>query len=334
MRNHSRLVFWLGILITVVSLWFALAYVNIVDIYLQLTHSHALFSIPLLISFSLYYWIKAIRWQQLLKPVIDTKAATIFSPMMIGFFGNNILPARLGEFIRMYLGAKRLNIRKSQVLATIILERIFDILTIVILLGLTVITSDSVPGILVSAGYSAAIIGGGLLLCLSFYVLRTATFLALSNKLLFFTSEKIKHAILHHLEIGSTGLNAIRDVGLLAKIIITSFAQWACMGFTIYFSLLAVDISASITASLVVLSLTVFAVIIPSSPGFFGPIQLAYMLALKPFGVTASDAFAASVFFHVITYFSVVILGFYLLHRAGYTVKTLKEESSHTENAI
>ena len=75
------------------------------------------------------------------------------------------------------------------------------------------------------------------------------------------------------------------------------------MGVTIYFSLVAVNITAPFSASLVVLAFIVFAVIIPSTPGFFGTIQLAYMLALKPFGITETDAIAASVFFHIITYY-------------------------------
>ena len=88
MNNHSRLVFLLGILISVVSLWVTLTYVDIHEIYTLLVHSHGLMAIPLIAAFSLYYWIKAIRWQQLLHPMTITKVATIFTPMMIGFFGN------------------------------------------------------------------------------------------------------------------------------------------------------------------------------------------------------------------------------------------------------
>ena len=96
----------------------------------------------------------------------QTNAATIFTPMMIGFFANNILPARLGEFVRMYLGARSLNLSNSQVLATIIMERVFDILTIVIYLGIAILLDHNTPPLLLSAGYTATILALSLILCI------------------------------------------------------------------------------------------------------------------------------------------------------------------------
>lgn len=330
MNNHSRLVFLLGILISVVSLWITLTYVDIHEIYTLLVHSHGLMAIPLIVAFSLYYWIKAIRWQQLLQPIADTKTSAIFTPMMIGFLGNNILPARLGEFIRMYLGAKLLKLNNSQIFATIIMERVFDILTIVFYLGIAILLENDIPPLLLSAGYLATFLGFGLLLCIVVYVRWTQFSLVLIKKCLFFLPSGFTKSVTHHLEIGSRGLHAIRDSKLTIKIISTSLAQWGCMGITIYFSLMAVDISTPLSAAFIVLAFTVFAVIIPAAPGFFGTIQLAYILALRPYDIPESDAFAASVFFHVITYFSVLFVGFYLLHRLGYTMKQLRLETEST----
>lgn len=334
MKKYSHSIFIFGIFISAATLWIALSKVNLHGIYIALIHSHYFYSIPLLTAYSVYYWIKAIRWQQLLKPLLHTTPSKIFSPMIIGFLGNNILPARLGEFVRMYLGAKVLKLTNTQVLATIILERLFDVLTIVFLLGIALLTSENISHDLVSAGFVATIVGLSLLFCIAIYVRWTNTFLLIINKLLFFLPSNVRNSITHQLEIGAVGLHAIRNKTLLANIIITSLAQWICMGISIYFSLQAVDITTPISASLVVLSFTVFAVVIPAAPGFFGTIQIAFLLALKPFGVSETDAVAASIFFHVITYFSVIFIGFYFLHRIGYTLRSLKAESETSDADI
>ena len=51
---------------------------------------------PMLAAYALYYWVKAVRWRFLLLPIRDATSHALFRPMMIGFFGNNVLPAHLG----------------------------------------------------------------------------------------------------------------------------------------------------------------------------------------------------------------------------------------------
>jgi hypothetical protein len=61
----------------------------------------------------------------------------------------------------------------------------------------------------------------------------------------------------------------------------------------------------------------VVGITLPSSPGYFGNIQLAYVLALKPFGIDAGSAIAASLFFHALAYPAVVIVGLIYLRTQG-----------------
>ncbi len=76
------------------------------------------------------------------------------------------------------------------------------------------------------------------------------------------------------------------------------------------------------------LALNIAAITLPSAPGFFGTIQLCFVLALKPYGIDASDAFAASVFYHVLEYVAVTSTGLYYLKGIGHDLSQLRKDAS------
>lgn len=322
-----RLLIFVGVAISVLFLWLALKETNFREIGTALGRSALWLMAPLLVAYGAYYWLKAIRWRMLLKPMADVRTGEIVSPMMIGFMGNNILPAHLGEFIRMYLGAKQLGLRKTQVLATIVLERMFDVLSVVLFLGLVLIVGKNVPAQLETVGYVTAAIGLGSMVLIACYVKWTDRFLRETRRALFFVPGKIREAVLHQLEVGVEGLAAIKRPGLLFGIVTTSLGQWACMGVSNYIAIRAIGIDTRMSAAFVVLAATTFAVTLPTAPGFLGTVQVAFKIALVPYGVAAGDAVAASVFFHVPTYLAVTFVGLWFLKRTGYRLRQLREDA-------
>jgi uncharacterized protein (TIRG00374 family) len=332
--KHNWLVFIVGVAISIVCLWLALRGTNFDQIGQTLAQAQLWYGLPLLFFYMLFYWIKAIRWRMMLQPMRRTHARELFTPMMMGFFANNILPAHLGEFVRMYLGAKMLRLDHAQVLATIILERIFDFLAVVLFLGVALILGGQVSDQLANIGYGVALTGLGLLLATVMFVTSTGPFLALIRKATFFLPNNIQHKILHHLEISAMGFTSIKRPRLLAGIIVTSLLQWLLIGACIYCGLLSVGIEAPASASFVVLAATVFAVTLPAAPGFFGSMQLAFTLSLLPYGIGEGQAFAASVVFHAVTYLSVTLLGIYLLRHLGYKLGELRQQVESAEVGV
>jgi len=325
--GKRRLLILAGVAISAVFLWYSLRGTDFARIGEALARANWWLSLPMLGSYCLYYWIKALRWRMLLAPMTKTTARAIFSPMMIGFMFNNILPAHLGEFVRMYLGARQLGIRNTQVLATIVLERMFDFLSVVFFLGLVLLVGKDVPPTLVHIGYVTALVGLAFMAVAAVYITWTTPFLAFVKRVSFFVPRKIRDAILHQLEIGVQGLFALKQPRLLAGIVITSLAQWACMGVSAYLAIVAVGIETRMSAAFVVLAATTFGVTLPAAPGFLGSIQAAFKAALTPYKVSATAAFAASAFFHVPTYLIVTLPGLYLLKRTGYKMKQIREEA-------
>ncbi len=332
MSLRSKLLLIMGIVVTLLALWFSVRDIKIEDLYQTLLKTEIWLILPFLISFSAYYWLKAVRWQLLLRPIKHTSSTEIFSPMMLGFFGNNILPAHLGDFVRMYLVSKKLSITNTEVLATIIMERIFDILSIVFLLLMIMLSGTAIPDNLTRAGYLATLIGLLLFFTTIVAVIWPKPVITLTNKLLFFLPNKLRGKLCNHLELGLNGFHSLKSPTLLLGITLTSIFQWVLMGITIHIALLAVGAAGSITASFTVLVFTIFAVMIPAAPGFFGTIQLAFVLALKPFGISENDAIAGSIVFHAVTYFSVILLGIFLLHQMGYNLKRFVKDSESSKS--
>lgn len=332
-KQKKRALLTLGILISIGFLWFALRGTDFAEIGHALANSDPWMIAPLLATYGLYYWIKAVRWRLLLLPIKDSTSRALFRPMMIGFFGNNVLPAHLGEFVRMYLGARQLALRNSEVLATIVLERMFDFLAVVFFLGVALVLGRDVPEDLVTIGYVTGIVGLAFMIVAGLYVTWTPLFLAAVRRLTFFLPASLRSAGLHQLEVGAMGLQSLRRLPLLLGVVATSIVQWGFMGLTIYASLRAVDLDVRLSPAFVVLAATTFGVTLPAAPGFLGTVQAAYVLALAPYGVSRSDAFAASAIFHVPTYLAVTLLGLWMLKGAGYRVGEIQRAAESAAEA-
>ncbi len=326
-QSRKRLLILVGLLISVAFLWFSLQGTEFGAIGESLANAQLWMVIPLLLTYAFFYWVKNIRWWLLLLPMKRASQREIFGPMMIGFMGNNILPAHLGEFVRMHLGARQLGLRYSQVLATIVLERMLDFLAVVFFLGLVLVFGRDVPPDLTRIGYITAAVTLVGVVGAAVYATWTSPFLGLVRRTTFFLPAKLRAGLLHQLEVGALGLHALKDFRLLIGIVATSILQWSAVGVAVYLSIRAVGIEVGASAAFVTLAATTFGVTLPAAPGFLGTIQAAYVLSLAPFGVDRSEAFAASAFFHVPTYLAVTLLGLWLLRRSGQRLGQLQQEA-------
>jgi len=332
-RKHHILVL-ISFVTSAVLLIIATKGVRLADVASVIAQSHWEYALPMLASYAAFYWLKLVRWHYLLKPMREAKLRVLFSPMMLGFFANNLLPARLGEFVRMYLGAKTLALGNSQVLASIVLERVMDILVTVLFFGAALLLANKLPEQIIAFSYVAAVLSLALIGGLVVFTLWTSKILQLVTHLLRIFPERLQHKVHGQLELAASGLDAFRDGKLLAPIVLTSIGQWLFLVFAIQLSLTAVGIVAELNTALLVLVFTVVAVTIPSAPGFFGSIQAAYVFALIPAQVAEQNAIAASVFFHLFTYASVTLLGFYLLKRLNSNLHQIKVETESAKHTV
>ena len=125
---------WLGVAVSAVLLWVAVRGVSLDEVLQQLRQVRPVWLVPVIVSIFLRFWLTAVRWQVLLRPVKRVGIHRLFAITMIGFMANNVLPARLGEFVRAYALGRSEALPPSLPFATIVIERIFDGFTLLLFL--------------------------------------------------------------------------------------------------------------------------------------------------------------------------------------------------------
>jgi len=323
-KNARALIF--GIVISLLAFYFALKNVDISTLLDSVFSADIAWMVVVLIAYMIHYWLKSMRWCDLLEPVKPVRVAEAYPVMMTGFFANNFLPAHLGEFVRMYVGSKFFRIRKTEVLATIVLERILDFSVVALMFGGALASGGDISDRLVYAGYvliAATTVAWILLFIFLRYEQSALRFVERALKLL---PERIGKRFIEILLLVITAMHSMKSPRLVTRSIVLSLLQWALVGFAIYAALRSVGVETGATGAMVTLAATVLAVSLPAAPGFFGTIQLAFVLALVPFGVSESDALAGSVIFHIISYSYVMLSGVIALQQLNIRVTELRRD--------
>ncbi|MEE8348884.1 MAG: lysylphosphatidylglycerol synthase transmembrane domain-containing protein, partial [Acidobacteriota bacterium] len=185
----------------------------------------------------LFFWLKAIRWRFLLTPLRIFRTQEIVPPLMIGFMGNNILPAHLGELIRVFVLGRQFTLSKAAVFSTVVLERVLDMLVILIFVGIGLRFVEGLPSWVQTTALSMAGFALFISLLLLAFVFRTRLFLEAYRKFFHFLPSRSFHKIDEFMASMAHGLGSIKNIRNAFWIILTSFLQWTVMGGMIYVSL-------------------------------------------------------------------------------------------------
>lgn len=325
---------FVGTLVTVACLYWAVKDIDWTEVgqgFAQARYE----SIPLYLLFlGLFFWLKAIRWSWLLLPVKVITPRQVAGPMMAGFMGNNILPAHLGEFIRVVLLGRQERISMAGVLTSVAIERLLDVFAVLLLVGIGLVCVRDIPDNLRQAFLGVGLIAlvGVLVLVAGLIWLRQAVAWGRAVVARLPISVARQAQLSELIESAATGTTALKQGHLLLKLLVNSLVQWGCNCVMIYISLRSFGIAVPFAATLILLGVLVFAVTIPSTPGFFGAIQLAFVKTLAVFGVVEATAFAASIYYHLLQYVVVTAVGIWCVWRAGATVTGLQHDAELLEN--
>lgn len=280
---------------------------------------------------AVFYWLKVVRWKYLLSPLGQFRPLKELMPStIIGFAFNNVLPAHLGEFVRVFVFSKQTKLPRTAVLSSIVLERIFDIIAILFFLVVGVWLAD-IPEL--KTRVESAIILFTVLVCLGlvaavFFLVKTTLVVSIVDRVLGwfrFMPKSLIDKVATILHVGADGLASLRSGRLLAGIMGTSLLQWLLNAVLIHLSLVAFGIPTSLAVSAIVMGVTAFGVTIPSSPGYFGVIQLCFLLVLGQFVDDDETVFAASIYYHMVQWIPVTCIGMILFVRSGMTVADVEQ---------
>ena len=218
------------------------------------------------------------RWQWLLKPVGAVPFAPAWRAGMIGIGGNMVLPAKAGEFLRAYVIGRSMNISKVGAFATVVVERIFDGMTmLLILLGLIAFGVRDEQ--LQKVGLAGAVFYVLALAGLVIFMARRAWFEGILRRLL---PAALLEKTLHLVDKFASGLDSLRSPKQLGMVTLLSLVTWAFIPFSFWFALLAFDFHVPVPflAAVLMLPLVAFGLTIPGAPGGVGVFEWTGYLAL------------------------------------------------------
>ena len=252
------------------------------------------------------FLFRAYRWQLLVAPIAHLPVSVFFSATLIGFMGNNILPLRAGELLRLYALVRLGPVSMSLALATGTLDRVFDMLLVSLFLAI------GLPLIPALGGYVAPNV---LFLSLVVVLLGAGWWLVQGENLKWV--RRVPQRMQPMVEAFLGSLQVLRSGPLLLKTVLVSALIWG--GMVIYFWLLlyACAFSLPLEAAFIVMLLVAVGVALPAAPGFIGVFQYAVVVALSFFSVSKEDALSFSIVAHLALYVPVTLGGLFLLFRSG-----------------
>lgn len=284
---------------------------------------------------AVFYWLKAYRWKLLLAPVRPFEPGReLLPPIMVGFAFNNVLPLRLGELARVVVFATKHTLAMSTVLASVALERILDALTILGLLALGIWNLEQVSPDIRGRMLSGSVAVGAAAAAIVVYLIWTRPFIFVAAwclRRMPVIGARFEQKFIAILEAGAVGLAALKSGRLLAGIAATSVAQWVLN--TLYFivCLRAFQIDVPWPGVLVLMGVVAFGVAVPSVPGYFGVMQLLFMLVLQLFGAHKEQVFAASIYYQMSQFIPVTLTGLLCFAGMGIKMKDIRRENSPPE---
>ena len=273
-----------------------------------------LFSLVILLNL-FQYVIRAWRWRILIEPIKKTAFSSRLYALMIGFAANCILPARLGEIIRAnYLG-QREHISASSTFGTIVVERIFDGLTLLLFLmiGLMGTTfSDEWRSVGVSLRATGFFLLAAYLLLISFLIgfkIKAKLFLNLLDRLLFMVPGKFRSKIIDVVWNFSLGVAMTRKPHQWVLVVFYSLLLWFASLGQIKLVELSIDLRMPLIAPFLVMAMASLGVMIPSAPGFIGTFHLSVQYAYLFYGIGKEEGLSAAILWHASFFFPTLIFG-------------------------
>jgi uncharacterized protein (TIRG00374 family) len=251
----------------------------------------------------------------------------------VGFAASSVLPARAGEVIRPYFLARHERMSATGAFATIILERVLDMIAVLVLLASYVFifgrdleaanelafTAVKWAGATAAAGALATL---GVLFFLAKDPARLGQTLTRLGQVL---PSRFAGMLGRIAEKFATGLGAIRRPGRLAIALLWSFPLWLCIGLGIWAVAVAFRLDVPFTGSFLLIALLVIGVAVPT-PGAVGGFHEMFRFgATMFFGASNTAAVGAAIVLHAISIGPALLLGLFFAAREGLNLAAMRD---------
>jgi uncharacterized protein (TIRG00374 family) len=336
-KKHVSLA--IGCLISGFAIWYTTRGVEWGEFGRVMKDYRYIWLVPALATFYFSMYLRGVRWGLLFRPNYHLNGRQLFPPIMICFAFNSILPARVGEFVRCFYVGRREKTGVPTAMATVVAERIFDGLCLLLMLAVAARFLDpldenfalpiNLPGRsltldkhLIDGGIRklvlvSLILAAGVILFMIPLVQRITIRL---TGLLPLLPYRFKDRIVEIIGQVARGFNALGKPSVLLQIVLHTLLIWLLVALSNQFIAMGFDIRMNTWQAMAMVTLIGFAILIPAAPGYWGLYEAGGVFSLIVLGVVStteqSIAFAVTLMTHLVQYIPIVVIGMYFAWRS------------------
>ncbi len=315
---------WGGILVSLFCLYWVARGIDWRVVRTALSQAHPVWLLLALAIVAGGMWARALRWGLVLQSAPALPTVRLFNLLNVSYLVNNVSPFRLGDLLRAYLCAELGHLGVVQALSTVVIERVADTLTIVLLL-LALLPAVSLPAPLVRPAFGVGLAALVAAIALVFLALRREWSRALLDRLCT-RLRFLDRTPLRRLAISAVdGLAALGSWRRAVGVLFWSIVIWLATALEFYVVMQGVRLGLPFAAALTVLCLTSLGMVVPSSPGYVGVFEYITVVALSLFGVGREVALSYALVLHALSYLSLVILATFAIWSEGYSLAHLRD---------
>lgn len=331
MKRNLQLV--IGFAISAVFIYMALPGLHFREVWSSLRSANYWWLLPGIAVFFVGLWVRTWRWHYMLRTIKLVPLSTLFPLVCIGYFGNNVFPFRAGEVLRSYLLKREEDISFVSSLTTVLIERIFDGLTMLLFVFLALPFVPSMPPLyrqLVSMITVLLLAATAVFVWMAMRPQRVTRFYEFFAVRLL--PKKYRPAVDGFYERFMAGLGGLSNSTDILMIFFTSVIIWLLETVKYWFVMHAFDFSVSFLVLMLMNGLVNLATTLPSAPGYIGTFDTPGIETLAAFGVNRSVAASYTFTLHLALWLPVTIVGAYFFWRKQLQwndVSSMREEMAN-----
>ncbi len=293
----------------------ALRGIDFRELWGALRQANYLWLIPGVVITVVLLYLKAWRWQLLFRPEHRLPFNSVFTAMCAGYLASNVLPARAGELARLVLLVSEQPVSVARTLSTIIVERLLDILSLIVVLAVLLPFVTLPEGLTeIAWGITGVALAGALaMLVLSFWKAQLLRFSHwLFGRVRLLDRPQVYDAIGHLID-GFATLRGRQGVALVGL----SLAGWAGVIGMAWSAGIATRLGTPLTAMAFAVVVTTLWMLVPSSPGYIGVFHYWAAWTVMQFGVPRDQAVTFALLWHTANYLTLSLSGLVALAAHG-----------------
>jgi uncharacterized protein (TIRG00374 family) len=312
--------FWLGVIVSIVFLSLALRGLELESFWATVRQANYWWLIPGIAVYFGAVWARTWRWHYMLRHIKHVSLLRLFPIVVIGYMGNNVYPARAGEVLRSYVLKRKEGVPVGASLATVVLERLFDGLVMLLFVFVTL------PFAPLPQGYATLVTAFSVLFLAALVVfLLLAIRPARMGRVYAWLVDRMVPAGLRPRVHGLfdrfvEGLQSLRSPRELALIFLSSTLIWLTETTKYWFVMQAFPFDVSFSVLMLMTAVVNLFTTLPSTPGYVGTFDAPGIAILTAYNVPKAIATGYTLVLHVALWLPITLLGalFMLLEHVGW----------------